>query len=80
MFTAEVLSAQGGGHAVVVPKDVATTFSSKRPPVLAHINGVEYRSRLMIYGGKCYLGLRKDLLRQALQALSTPVEGPTILA
>jgi hypothetical protein len=44
VFTAEVLSAQGGGHAVVVPKDVAATFSSKRPPVLAHINGVEYRS------------------------------------
>lgn len=63
-FSAEVLSAQGGGHAVVVPKDVATTFSSKRPPVLAHINGVEYRSRLMVYGGQCYLGLRKDLLRQ----------------
>ena len=64
VFTAEVLSAQGGGHAVVVPKDVAATFPSKRPPVLAHINGVEYRSRLMIYGGQCYLGLRKDLLRQ----------------
>jgi Bacteriocin-protection, YdeI or OmpD-Associated/Domain of unknown function (DUF1905) len=64
MFAAEVLSARGGGHAVVVPKDVAATFSSKRPPVLAHINGVKYRSRLMIYGGQCYLGLRKDLLRQ----------------
>ena len=64
VFTAEVLSAQGGGHAVVIPKDVAATFPSKRPPVLAHINGVEYRSRLMIYGGQCYLGLRKDLLRQ----------------
>jgi hypothetical protein len=63
-FTAEVLSAQGGGHAVVVPKDVAATFSSKRPPVRAHINGVDYRSRLMIYGGQCYLGLRKDLLRR----------------
>ena len=48
----------------MVPKDVAATFSSKRPPVLAHINGVEYRSRLMIYGGQCYLGLRKDLLRR----------------
>ena len=45
-------------------RTIAATFSSKRPPVLAHINGVEYRSRLMIYGGQCYLGLRKDLLRQ----------------
>ena len=74
MFTAEVLSAQGSGHAVVVPKDVAATFSSKRPPVFAHINGVEYRSRLMIYGGQCYLGLRKDLLRQLDVAAGDRVE------
>jgi len=65
-FTAEVISAGpgGGGHAVVVPKEVATTFTSKRPLVLAQVNGVEYRSRLMVYGGKSYLGLRKDLLRE----------------
>ena len=65
-FTAEVISAGpgGGGHAVVVPKEVATTFTSKRPQVLAQVNGVEYRSRLMVYGGKSYLGLRKDLLRE----------------
>ena len=42
-FTAEVLSAQGGGHAVVVPKDVAAAFSGKRAPVLAHVNGVDYQ-------------------------------------
>jgi hypothetical protein len=64
-FTAEVLSmGQGGGHALVVPKELAQTFDSKRPPVLAHVNGVEYRSRLAVYGGQSYLGLRKDLLRQ----------------
>jgi hypothetical protein len=64
-FTGEVLSAgQGGGHAVVVPKEVAAAFSNKRPQVLAHVNGVEYRSRLMVYGGQSYLGLRKDLLRR----------------
>jgi antitoxin component of MazEF toxin-antitoxin module len=64
-FSAEILSAgQGGGHAVVVPPEIAQTFSSKRPSVLAHVNGVEYRSRLAVYGGQSYLGLRKDLLRQ----------------
>ena len=49
---------------MVVPKEIAQAFSSKRPRVLAHVNGVEYRSRLMVYGGQTYLGLRKDLLRQ----------------
>jgi hypothetical protein len=64
-FSAEVVSAGRGGHAVVVPKEVAAAFSAKRTPVLAHVNGVEYRTRLMVYGGKSYLGLRKDLLRAA---------------
>ena len=64
-FSAEVLSGgQGGGHAVVVPKEVAAMFSSKRPAVMAVVNGVEYRSRLAVYGGQSYLGLRKDLLRR----------------
>ena len=64
-FSGEVLSmGQGGGHALVVPKEVAATFASKRPPVLAQVNGVEYRSRLAVYGGQSYLGLRKDLLKQ----------------
>ena len=49
---------------MVVPKAIAAGFSSKRPPVLAHVDGTEYRSRLMVYGGVSYLGLRKDLLRQ----------------
>ena len=64
-FSGEVLSmGQGGGHALVVPKEVAAMFTSKRPPVLAHANGVEYRSRLEVYGGQSYLGLRIDLLKQ----------------
>ena len=64
-FSAEVLSmGQGGGHALVVPKQVAAMFTSKRPPVVAHVNGVEYRSRLAVYGGQSYLGLRKDLLKR----------------
>jgi Bacteriocin-protection, YdeI or OmpD-Associated/Domain of unknown function (DUF1905) len=63
-FTAEVLSTGQGGHAAVVPPDVAAGFSSKRPAVVATVNGTEYRSRLMVYGGKSYLGLRRELLRQ----------------
>jgi len=74
-FTAEILSAgQGGGHAVVVPKEVAAAFPGKRPQVLAHVNGVEYRSRLMVYGGQSYLGLRKDLLRQLRVAAGDQVQ------
>jgi hypothetical protein len=63
-FSAEILSAGGGGHAVLVPKEVAARFATKRPAVLARVEGVEYHSRLAVYGGKSYLGLRKDLLRR----------------
>ena len=74
-FSAEVLSAgQGGGHALVVPKEVAAQFSSKRPAVVALVNGVEYRSRLAVYGGQSYLGLRKDLLRRLEVGVGDVVE------
>ena len=63
-FSAEILPAGQGGHAALVPPEVAAGFAAKRPPVIAIVNGEEYRSRLMVYGGKTYLGLRKDLLRK----------------
>ena len=63
-FSAEVLAAGGGGHAVVVPKEIAATFSAKRVAVVAHVEGVEYHSRIAVYGGKSYLGLRVELLRK----------------
>jgi len=58
-FSAEIVSAGQGGHAVIVPKEVAAAFSGKRVPVLAHVNGVEYRSRLMVYGGKSFDSLER---------------------
>jgi hypothetical protein len=74
VFTAEIHPAGQGGHVVTVPKGVATSFSSKRPPVVAHVNGVEYRSRLAVYGGQSYLGLRKDLLRKLGVGVGDQVE------
>jgi hypothetical protein len=62
-FTAEVIDSGGGGHAVLVPRDVAAELSEKRPRVEARVDGTEYHSRIAVYGGKSYLGLRKDLLR-----------------
>ncbi len=73
-FSAEVLSAGVGGHAALVPPEVAASFSTKRPAVVATVNGAEYRSRLMVYGGKAYLGLRKDLLRRIGAAAGDTVQ------
>jgi hypothetical protein len=73
-FTAEVLSAGGGGHAVVVPKEIAAALSGRRVPVLAQVDGVEYRSRVAVYGGQVYLGLRKDLLKRIGRQAGDTVE------
>ena len=62
-FSGEIIDGGGGGHAVLVPRDVAVELSEKRPRVLALVDGAEYHSRIAVYGGKSYLGLRKDLLR-----------------
>ena len=73
-FTAEVLAAGGGGHAVVVPKEIAAALTGRRVPVLTSVDGVEYRSRVAVYGGQVYLGLRKDLLRRIGRQAGDTVE------
>jgi len=73
-FTAEVLAASGGGHAVVVPKEIAAKLSGRRVPVLAQVDGVDYRSRVAVYGGQVYLGLRQDLLRRIGRQAGDTVE------
>jgi bacteriocin resistance YdeI/OmpD-like protein/uncharacterized protein DUF1905 len=44
-----------------VPFDAKAEYGSARAPVRCTINGVEYRSRLSVYGGTTYLGLRRDV-------------------
>jgi hypothetical protein len=74
VFTAEVLAAGGGGHAVVVPKEIAAKLSGRRVPVVAHVDGVEYHSRVAVYGGQVYLGLRQELLRRIGRQAGDTVE------
>ena len=62
-FSAEVMDGGGGGHAVLLPAEIAAGLSKPRALVQALVNGTEYHSRIARYGGKSYLGLRKDLLR-----------------
>lgn len=73
-FTAEVLAARNGGHAVIVPKEIAAALTGRRVPVLAEIDGAEYRSRVAVYGGRVYLGLRLELLRRIGKQAGETVE------
>jgi hypothetical protein len=50
---------------IQMPFDSRTLFGEARPPVRGSVNGVPFRSRLMVYGGVTWLGLRNELRREA---------------
>jgi hypothetical protein len=54
-FTAVILNAGGGGAYVEVPFDVEKEFGSKKPRVLAMIEGVPYRGTLVRMGTECHV-------------------------
>ncbi|WP_064750339.1 YdeI/OmpD-associated family protein [Solirubrobacter soli] len=59
---------------VVVPLDVRALWGEARPPVKGTVNGVEYRSRLSVYGGETMLGLTNAFRAEAGIAAGDEVE------
>src|SRR5579883_1273355 len=57
-FRATLAEADGGGHRFDCPFDAKSTFGSARPPITVTVNGHTYRSRLLAYGGRSYIGIR----------------------
>jgi uncharacterized protein YdeI (YjbR/CyaY-like superfamily) len=57
-----------------VPFDAKAEYGSARAPVRCTINGVEYRSRLSVYDGTTYLGLRKDVREAARVSVGDEVQ------
>jgi len=56
------------GPAIEVPADVLAALGEgigKRPPVRLVINGVELRTTVAVYGGRSYLGIRREM-REAM--------------
>jgi len=50
---------------IEVPAGIVEALGAgKRPPVKATVNGYTFRTTVAVYGGKFYVGLRKDI-RQA---------------
>src|SRR5207244_9197842 len=53
-------------HFIRVPAAVLTALGEeKRMPVKVTINGYAYRSRIAVYGGQSYLGLRREVREAA---------------
>jgi hypothetical protein len=60
-FTGTLGASATGGRWIEVPFDVRAVFGQARPPVRATVNGTPLRSRLSVYGGRTYLGLRSEI-------------------
>ena len=64
-FEAVLEAASGGGMRVEVPLDVEAAFGSKRPPVVATVNGHRFRTTVAVYGGRFYVGLNRGVREAA---------------
>lgn len=54
-----------GDPVVEIPFDVKATYGSARPKVIVTVNGVTLRTTVAVYGGKSYLGFRKEICAAA---------------
>ena len=65
-FTAELSEAgRGGGRWIEIPFDAKAEFGEARAAVAGTVNGSPFRGRLSVYGGRTYLGLRKEIREAA---------------
>lgn len=73
-FTSPIQDAGGGGAFVEVPFDVEAAFDSKRPKIIATIDGVQYRGSLVRMGGdKHILIVLKNIREQIGKSFSDEV-------
>jgi hypothetical protein len=63
-FTA-TLTAEGGTFFEVPPEIMAALGGGKRPAVRVDINGVELRTTIAVYGGRSYIGVRREIREAA---------------
>lgn len=63
------------GYFVQLPEDVVQALGAgKRPAVKATIKGVEYLTRIAVYSGRYYLGLRREFREAADLTVGNEVE------
>ncbi|PZR69154.1 MAG: hypothetical protein DLM66_06785 [Candidatus Dormiibacter spiritus] len=63
-FHAEVRTEARANPFIELPEAMVLALGAgKRPPLKTTINGVPYRTRVAVYGGKYYLGLRQDVVK-----------------
>jgi len=59
------LERRGSGTLVEVPFDVRAVFGKARAPVRGTVNGHPFRTTVAVYGGRYYLGFRREVREAA---------------
>ena len=73
IFTA-TLKADGGMFFEVPPEIMTALDGGKRPAVRVVINGVVLRTTIAVYGGRAYIGVRREIRDAAKVMLGDEVE------
>jgi hypothetical protein len=76
-FTAAVQSPEGTGATsfIEVPEGVVAALGPRRrPPVRVTLKGYTYRTTVAVYGGRSYLGVRKEIRDAAGVVFDEPID------
>jgi hypothetical protein len=74
-FTGTLESARGGGHVVPVDDDVIGSIGAKHMSrVAGTLEGASFRSSVVRYGGRMYLGVHKATIKAAGVAVGDQVK------
>jgi bifunctional DNA-binding transcriptional regulator/antitoxin component of YhaV-PrlF toxin-antitoxin module len=68
------LGEDGERPLVELPFDAKEEFGKARAPVRGRLNGTEFRTTVAVYGGRSYLGFRKELREAAGVEMGDDVE------
>ena len=72
-FAAILGGASGERPTVEIPFDVRSEYGAARAKVIATVNGVKLRTTVMVYGGKSFVGFRKEIREAAGIAIGDKV-------
>ncbi len=74
-FTFSGILQEEGGTFVEIPAHILAALGTrKRPPIRVVINGVELRTTIAVYGGRSYIGIRRDIREAAQVAPGEAIE------
>src|SRR2546426_12413102 len=72
-FESHLESDQGACFIRVPPPTLAMLGERKRAPVKVTLNGYAYRTTIAVYGGKSYIGVRREVREAAGVAAGDPL-------